>query len=159
MPPQYRRPRPATVTPIRAARADAMWREVTDRADVIEHLAERVAEDDDVHGDWSETVETATHMTGVLGLLATFGPTCRSGMSATVANDWVKFFGTMYSLNVQSVTRHLRREAGWTARQVDVALNDLADRERVRLVAEGGGDVRIEVLVPRFAPEEHERAA
>jgi hypothetical protein len=150
-----------STTPIRAARADAMWRELTERAEAIDSLAERLGDDDDIHGDaddWRDTVATATHMTGVVAHLALHGPTARGRMTTRESDEWVQALGRLYALNVRAVTAHLRAEAGWSARQVDVALNDLAEQERIRLVAEGGGDIRIELL-RRRPPVEVEVAA
>jgi hypothetical protein len=136
-------------TPIRAARADAIWRELTDSADVIDSLVEHIGARDDVHGDadvWRDTLADATHMTGVVAHLAMHGPAARDGMTTRQADEWIRLFQGLYALNVKAVTAHLRVEARWSARQVDLALDDLAEQERIRLVAETGGYIRIELL-------------
>lgn len=135
-----------TVTPLRTARADALWRHLAGReacANVsIEHQPE------DRRDGWRKTIAANSEAVGVLGALQMMGgPASETGESMEAYHSWGRHFIDLDALSVAAVTRHLVREADWKARDVEQALNDLAHDERVRLVAESdSGVVGIELL-------------
>src|SRR5512133_2005112 len=67
-------------TPIRAARADAMWSDLTDRAEATEYYLERVDARADVPGNADDWRKRGSHMSGILGLLAMYGAEWNTGM-------------------------------------------------------------------------------
>ena len=94
-------------------------------------------------------------MAGAYGVLYMCGPNRPdSRLEASERTEWMDHFNYLDALNVAMVARYLMRESGWTRRQVDVALDDLANDESIRLVAESEtGDIGIELLRrPEDAP-------
>lgn len=87
-------------------------------------------------------------MTGTYTAVRMYGPTCESGMTSEAMREWADFFQVLHALNVTAVTTRLTdKENKWHKRDVEAALNDLANDEVIRLVAEAdSGQVGIELL-------------
>jgi hypothetical protein len=131
-------------TPLRQARAAALWGHLAGRAECIEDLIEARPRGWDLKDD----IRHNSLMTGTFIAVNMFGTTSESKMPNDAMSEWAAFFQTMHALNVTAVIGFLTdSDNKWRKGDVEAALNDLANDEVIRLVAEReSGEVGIELL-------------
>lgn len=144
-------------TPTRAARAAAMHRHLEERRGFIEYCVERIVgvgfgvRDDDPTDwrdhHWMTVTQSHSHMGGcVCAIWWAHAGTPRYTDYEPPSMETVDREEIEHALNIRCVRQYLVREKRWRAGEIDRALDDLVDDEAIRLVAEGEGDVRIELV-------------
>jgi hypothetical protein len=138
-------------TPLRHSRAAALLGHLAARADCIAHYISALPEH---QRDAAEHVAERSAMAGAFGALFILGgPAIETHAPQSAYIDWAETLTDLDALNVGAVIRHPRRE-GWHKRDVETALNDLANDEQIRLVAErDSGEVGIQLVSTDTHPD------
>jgi hypothetical protein len=122
-------------TPLRHARAGALHCHLVGRQERVETYVNQLPAERQEQA--RAAIADVSNLAGVYAAIFLLGGSVgETGANPETYRSYAEEFVDRDALNVAAVTRHLTGEADWKVRDVETALNDLADDEAIRLVAE-----------------------